>query len=110
MVSGEESVCHCPARPAKGVTVIVICLGEVYLDVSVVTGHFMEIQRGNVTPDLQGIVHQGSDGVVAQLGLFWEGANSEIGRVKKRMGQKHETSLRTTWKGSVGSWCFTEPQ
>lgn len=83
MVSREESMCHCPTRPIEGIAVIVICLGEVYLDVGIVTCHFMEIQRGNVTPDLQGIVHQGSDCVVAQVGLFWEGANSEIKRAKK---------------------------
>lgn len=83
MVSGEESVCHCPARPIEGIAVIVIRLGEVYLDVCVVTCHFVEIKRGDVAPDLQGIVHQGSDCVVAQVGLFREGANSEIKRPNK---------------------------
>lgn len=87
MVSGEESMCHRPTRPVKGIAIIVICLGEVYLDVSIVSCHFMEIQRGDVTPDLQGIIHQGSDSVVAQVGLFREGANSEVKRANKRMGQ-----------------------
>lgn len=87
MVSRKESMCHCPTRPIKGIAIIVICLREVYLDVSIVSCHFMEIQRGDVTPDLQGIVHQGSDSVVAQVGLFWEGANSEIKRAKKRTHQ-----------------------
>lgn len=77
MVSREESMCHRATWPIEGVAVVVICLGEVYLDVSIVTCHFMEIQRGDVAPDLQGVVHQGSNCVVAQVGLFWEGANSE---------------------------------
>jgi len=80
-------MCHCPTWPIKGIAVVVICLGEIYLDVSVVTCHFMEIQRGNVAPDLQGIVHQGSDCVVAQVRLFREGANSETKRVNKRISQ-----------------------
>lgn len=87
MVSREESMRHCPPRPIKGIAIIVICLGEVYLDISIVSCHFMEIQWGDVTPDLQGIVHQRSDSVVAQVGLLWEGANSEIKRAEKRMGQ-----------------------
>ncbi|KAM4756082.1 LOW QUALITY PROTEIN: enhancer of filamentation 1-like [Cyanocitta cristata] len=66
MVSREESMCHCPTRPVKGIAIIVICLGEVCLDVSIISCHFMEIQWGDVTPDLQGIEHQGSDSVVAQ--------------------------------------------
>lgn len=84
MVSREESVRHCPTRPIEGIAVVVICLGEVYLDVGVVTRHFVEVQWGDVAPDLQGVVHQGSDCVVAQVGLSGEGANSEIKRPKKK--------------------------
>lgn len=80
-------MCHCPPRPIKGVAVIVICLGEIYLDVSVVARHFVEVQWRDVAPDLQRVVHQGADCVVAQVGFFWEGANSEIKRAKKRMSQ-----------------------
>lgn len=92
MITGEESVRYRAARPVKGIPVIVVCLGEVYLYVGIVTCHFMEIQWGDVAPDFQGIVHEGSDSVVAQLRFFGEGTDSGSGNRNKRHGYKQSGS------------------
>lgn len=99
MVSGEESVCHCAPRPVEGIAVIVIGLGEVNLDVGVVACHLVEVEWGDVAPDFQGIIHQGTNRVVAQVGLFGEGANSERKRATKRVGEgRKQASPRASRK------------
>lgn len=59
--SGEEGVGYCTTRTVERVAVVVIGFGEVDLDVRLVARHLVEVERRDVAPHLQSVVHQGSN-------------------------------------------------
>lgn len=80
-------MCYCAPWAIKGVSIIMVHFGKIYLDISVVPCNLMEIQWCDVTPHLQGIVHKGTDRVVAQLRLLGKGTDS---RKKEKKCQSSE--------------------
>ncbi len=67
-LSGEKGVRHSASWPIKGISIIVVGLSEVDLNVCITSCHLVEVKWCDVTPDLQGVVHEGSNSVPAQQG------------------------------------------
>lgn len=71
--SGKECVGYCATGPVERVSVIMIRFGEINLNVCLIPRHLMEVERSNVTPHFQGIVHKRPHHVPAQQSrLLWK--------------------------------------
>lgn len=104
MVAREEGVGHGAAGAVEGIAVIVVSLGEVDLDVGSAAGHLMEVQRRDVAPDFEGVVHERAHRVAAQGRVPGERADSRAGGARAGVGSPRTGKVPPPWaKGAPGN-------